>query len=112
MVTFARKLSLHTAAAAVVTLGFACGAGLAVATDVKFDEFEQYESAFMSACTAWSSDRTCSCAMAAIEDKVGFEQFAQATMRTNGDIFNDRHLDRTATRAVESCSTMETHAGE
>jgi hypothetical protein len=112
MMTFARKFSLHTAAAAVVTLGFACGAGLAVATDVKYDEFEQYEAAFMNACTAWSSDRTCACAMAAIEDKVGFEQFARATLRTNGDVFNDQHVDRTAMRAVESCAAIETHAGE
>ena len=112
MFTFARKLSLHTAAAAFVMLGFAAGAGLAVATDVKFDDFEQYETAFMSACTAWSSDHTCSCAMAAIEDKIGFEQFAQATVRTNGDVFNDKHWDRTAMRAVESCASTETHAND
>ncbi len=103
MVNFARLLNLHSGAVVAVTLGFVSGAGLAVATDVKYDEFEQYETAFMAACTGWSSPRTCYCAMADMEKQIGFEEFARATLRTQGDVFNDQHWDRAAFRAVETC---------
>jgi hypothetical protein len=110
MVNFARLFNLHSGAVVAVTLGFVSGAGLAVATDVKFDEFEQYETAFMAACTGWSSPRTCYCAMADMEKQIGFEEFARATMRTQGDVFNDQRWDRTAFRAVESCMSMASPA--
>lgn len=110
MFNLARLFNLHSGAVVAVTLGFASGAGIAVATDVKFDEFEQYETAFMAACTGWNSPRTCYCAMAAIEDQIGFEQFALATERTQGDVFNDSRWDRAAFHAVEHCTSIATPA--
>jgi hypothetical protein len=112
MFNLASLFNLHSGAVVAVTLGFASGAGIAVATDVKFDEFEQYETAFMTACTGWNSPRTCNCAMAAIEDQIGFEQFALAALRTEGDLFNDSRWDRAAFRAVETCNAMATPATE
>jgi hypothetical protein len=106
MFNLARLFNLHSGAVIAVTLGFAGGAGIAVATDVKYDEFEQYETAFMAACTGWSTPRTCYCAMAALENQIGFEEFARATERTQGDVFNDSRWDRTAFRTVETCSSM------
>jgi hypothetical protein len=110
MVNFARLFNLHTGAVLAVTLGFAGGAGIAVATDVNFDEFEKYETAFMAACTGWNAPRTCYCAMASMEDQLGFEEFARATQRTQGNVFNDSRWDRAAFRAVENCSAMASPA--
>jgi hypothetical protein len=110
MFKLASLFNLHSGAVVAVTLGFASGAGIAVATDVKFDEFEQYETAFMAACTGWNTPRTCYCAMADMENQIGFEEFARATERTKGDVFNDSRWDRAAFRAVESCSSMASPA--
>lgn len=112
MSILSKIFNLHTGAIVAVTLGFAGGAGLALATDVKYDEFEKYETAFMDSCTVWSSAHTCHCAMAALESEIGFDQFAMATLRTQGDVFSDYRWDRTAARAVERCTAMAAPAGD
>lgn len=106
MVTLARTLGLRFAAPAALAIGLQFSAAPVFATDVKFDEFEIYESAFLDACTAWNTNHTCNCALASIEDQIGFEQFALATLRTEGNLFNDWRWDRAAFRAVETCSAM------
>ena len=50
---------------------------------------QDYQDAYLNACAVRQSTHVCACEIAAIEDTISFNVFAEAVQRTGGDLRSD-----------------------
>ena len=86
-------------------ISFAANAG------VNLEYGQEYEQAYLETCEQGNSTRACTCSMEALEEKVGFQRFAEEVDRHRDDFLNRSELATLATDLVVSCE-IGMHASE
>jgi hypothetical protein len=77
--------------------------------EVNAEYGQEYEESYLLMCERDNSYRACSCAMAALQEKVGFLRFAEEIDRYRNSFFERSPMATLATDLVNSCSAI---AGE
>ena len=77
--------------------------------EVNVEYGQEYEEAYLLMCERDHSHRVCSCGMAALQDKVGFERFAVEIERHRNAFFERSPMATLAADLVDACGAV---AGE
>jgi hypothetical protein len=78
---------------------------------VNLEYGQEYEQAYLETCEQGNSTRACTCSMEALEEKVGFQRFAEEVDRHRDDFLKRSDLATLATDLVVSCE-IGMHASE
>jgi hypothetical protein len=70
---------------------------------VNIEYGQEYEEAYLQSCERGNSARACSCSMEALEEKVGFTQFAEEVDRYRDDFLEESTLAVMANDLVATC---------
>jgi len=73
---------------------------------VNLEYGQEYEEAYLLMCERENSPRVCSCAMTALEEKVGFTRFAEEIDRHREKFFERSTMATLATDLVHSCGAV------
>jgi hypothetical protein len=77
---------------------------------VNIEYGQEYEEAYLESCAHDSSMRACVCSMEALQEKVGFERFAEEIDRHRRDFRDQSELGPLATDLVAKCeATARVH---
>jgi hypothetical protein len=77
--------------------------------EVNVEYGQEYEEAYLLMCERDNSHRACSCAMATLQEKIGFQRFAEEIERHRNAFFERSPMATLATDLVNACSAV---AGE
>jgi hypothetical protein len=72
----------------------------------RYTRQQEYEEAYLLACTRDHSARACTCSMEALEDKVGFTRFAEEVDQHREDFLEESDLADMATDLVAHCKAI------